>query len=303
MLWMWLLACGGADKTPADTAPAGRCPADTLAAGTVEVFATGFETDGRAGTEGLTFGPDGRLYVGGSSVGAGGFVAEVQPDGTWARLADVDVAVGLAWHRDRLLVATGDVGDGTGGLVAVDPDAGTTAVVASGIDGANFPVVTPWGSVLVSSPGNWTIHEVTDGGVTLWSDAVPSPNGLAFAPDGATLYAANTYATPSTVAAVPVVDRAAGAPAVLATLPDGSTQDGVAMDADGNLYVVNNLPGTIARISPDGDVHTVAEGVDFGASLAFGEGPFDPCSLYVSSLFGPHVFRVGVGAPGAPPHR
>lgn len=299
------VACA-ADKPAADTSAAGTgdsCPIDTLAVGEVQVLATGFDVDGTEGTEGLAFSPDGRLFVGGSGVKGDGYVAEIQRDGAWSVVADVPGSVGLAWQGDRMLVAVSDAGDGTGGLVAVDPDSGEVEVRASGISGSNFPAVTPWGTVLVSSPSGGTLWEVRDGAVSAWAEGVPSPNGIAFSPDGAMVYVANTYATPSTVASIPVTGDSAGAVGVLATLPDGSTQDGVAMDAAGNLYVVNNLPGTIARITPDGTVTTLAEGVAFGASLAFGEGAWDPCSLYVSSLFSPDVFRVGVGAPGALPFR
>jgi len=283
---------GMATDGPAATA-AKSCH-DDIAPGEVQVLASGFVVDGTTGTEGLAFSPDGRLFVGGSGVSGGGYVAEIQLDGSWDSVADVPRSVGLVWHEGQLLVATGDVGNGEGGLVGVDVDAGTVRVVASGIDGANFPAVSPWGTVLVSGPGGTTIWEADGAEVSVWAEGVPSPNGIAFAPDGDRAYVANTYGVPSTVASLPIVDGASGEVGVLATLPDGSTQDGVAIDAEGNLYVVNNLPGTIVRIAPDGAWEVVAEGVTFGASLAFGVGDFDPCSLYVSSLFSEDVFRVGV---------
>jgi len=256
------------------------------------VFATDFDVDGVVGTEGLAFSPDGRLFVGGSGVTGGGYVAEISVDGSWEIVADVPRSVGMVWKDGELLVATGDVGDGTGGLVGVDVDLGSVRTVAAGMSGANFPVVTPWGTVLVSAPGGTTIWEADGADVRVWAEGVPSPNGMAFSPDGSALYVANTYEQPSTVASIEVVDGAAGAIGVLATLPDGSTQDGVAMDGDGNLYVVNNLPGTVVRITPDGSWDTVAEGVAYGASLSFGVGAFDPCALYVSSLFSSDVFEV-----------
>ena len=294
--WMLLLACGGADPAdPSDPARADDSATPVVCDGSFRaptVLATGFEVDGITGTEGLAFSPDGRLFVGGSGVTGGGYVAEVFPSGDWEMVASVPSSVGMVWHEGELLVATGDVGDGTGGLVGVDVDSGGVRVVASGIPSANFPAVTPWGTVLVSSPSGTTLWEVDGNEVREWVSGVPSPNGMAFSPDGRTLYVANTYDAPSTVAAIDVVDEEAGAIGVLATLPDGSTQDGVAIDAEGHLYVVNNLPGTIVRIAPDGTWETIAEGVAFGASLAFGVGDYDPCALYVSSLFSADVFEV-----------
>lgn len=294
-MWWWMLwACGTTvDTEPTDT----DVCVDSLAPGEVEVFASGFEVDGVSGTEGIAFSPDGRLFVGGSGIQGGGFVAEIQPDGSWEILADVPGSVGLAWYQDQLVVAAGDVGD-EGGVVAVSDD-GTTTVLASGIVGANFPVVTPWDTLLVSAPGQDTIVEVDGDVVTPWLTDVPSPNGLAFTDDGSQLYLANTYDAPSDVGVVPVSDGVAGAYGVLATLDDGSTQDGVAMDAAGDLYVVLNLPGEIVRITPDGEVTRVASGVDYGASIAFGTGEgFDPCSIYATSLFTDAVFRVGTGREG-----
>ena len=181
--------------------------------------------------------------------------------------------------------------------MTVHPDTGVVEPGVTGIDRANFPAPTPWGTILVSNPAGETVWEVTEGVVAAWAQGVPSPNGIAITDTH--VYVANTYDTPSTVASIPLDGGAAGPVGVLTTLPDGSTQDGVALDASGDLYVVNNLPGTIVHISPDGTWETVAEGVEWGASIAFGVGDWDPCSLYATSLFGPDVYRVGVGVAGA----
>lgn len=295
-----LAACGG-EAPDRDGTPA-ACPDDSLAPGEVRVLASGFEVDGNEGTEGVSFSSDGRLFVGGTGVSGGGFVAEVQPDGSWEPVADVPTSVGLAWINGQLWVSVTDVGDGTAGMVAVDVDSGTTSVAIRGMAGSNFPAVTPWNTLLISSPGGSTVWEVDGLAVSEWA-TVPSPNGIGFSLDGSTVYVANTYEAPSTVAAIPVSDGVAGTPGVLATLPDGSTQDGLAVGADGTVYVVNNLPGTIAAIQPDGAWEIVAEGVAFGASIAFGEGAFDPCSLVATSLFTDEVFQVGIGQRGAPLYR
>ena len=87
-------------------------------------------------------------------------------------------------------------------------------------------------------------------------------------------------------------------------LGQASTPDGIAVDVDGMVYVAANIPGQIWRVDGAADSlqrgELVAEGVASVASLAFGNGPgFDPCSLYVTQLFGSQVIRVGVGVPGA----
>lgn len=296
VLVLVLAACASPPEPPEETGP--TCADDTPPVGAVSVFATGLQRDGFEGTEGIAFSPDGRLFVSGGGLDA---VAEITPDGEWSHVVDVPASIGATWWGDRLIVATDDAGDGTSGVVAVDPDARTAEPLARGMVGANFVTVTPWDTLLVSAPSADTVLEVTAAGdVEPWVEGVPSPNGMVFDLDRSTVYMANTYGVPSTVTSVAVDGEAAGAVGVLATLPDFSTQDGVALGASGQLYVVDNVPANIARIAPDGTWAIVAEGVAFGASLAFGEGRFDPCSLYVTSLFTDDVFRVGVGEPGAP---
>lgn len=300
LLLALLTACTAPSPEPSPDAPA--CPDDSLAAGEVDSIATGFTVDGTIGTEGLVFSPDGRLFVGGAAYTGGGYVAEILTDGTWSMLADVPGSVGLEWFQDQVVVAVsgGGMAGEEGGLVLVDPDSGDTSVLAMGIPGSNFPVATPWDTLLVSAPGGTTIWEVdAQGTVTQWATGLVSPNGLVFDHAGEWLYVAQTYESPNVVRRVAVnSDGTAGAMEVVAELGDGSTQDGVAIDDNGDVYVVLNLPGEVVRVTPDGDVTLVADGVDYGASMHFGTGEFDDCSLYATSLFGEQIFQIGVGVPG-----
>lgn len=308
LLFPPLLACsakdGGVDSggAGAGTADPGRCGAGALAAGGVRVLSSALDVDGTAGSEGIVFSPDGRLFIGGAAISGGGFVAELDAAGTLTPIAEVPGSVGLEWWAGEVVVAVGAGGAAgdVGGVVMVDPDTGTTRVLSAEVPGANFPVLTPWGSLLVSSPDAGAVFEVqADGTTSTWVEGLVSPNGLVFSAAGDVLYVAQTYQTPSVFRAVAVDGSgAAGAVTPLATLEDGATQDGVAIDADGDVYVVLNLPGQVVRITPAGEATVVAEGVRFGASMRFGRGGFSPCSLFVSSLFSPDVFEVGVAVPG-----
>ncbi len=268
----------------------------------MRTFATGLEHEGTTGTEGLVFSPSGRLFVGGAAYLGGGFVAEVELDGSFEVLAPMVGSVGLAWWHDRVVVAVGEGGidDDEGGIVLVEPDSGESEVLAAGIPGANVPVVTPWDTLLVSAPSGSTIWEVTaEGAGSPWAEGMVSPNGMVFDAAGTSLYVAQTYDDPNLFRRIQVLeDRSAGEVQELALFDTGATQDGVAIDANGDLYVVLNLPGQVVRITPDGETTVVAVGVDFGASMAFGTGEFDPCSLYVTSLFTDALFEVGTGVPG-----
>ena len=307
-----------ADDTTADaddtTADAGDTTADTgapifgppdpacvgdLAPGTAVEFATGFET-----TEGAAFGPDGLLYVSG-----GGVIHRVAADGSHEPLAEVASALGLAPVADGLVAA--QMGASTaptvvdGGMARIALD-GTVTVLSTTIPSGNAVLVTPTGSVLVSDDFAPHIYLVSPAGETVdLLTSVASPNGMAYSPDGTTFYVASTFTTRGEVTAFDVdgsglpVD---GTGREIARLGNGSTPDGMAVDARGRVYVAANLQRRIARIDPaTGQTVNVVTGLSTPASMAFGRGPgFDPCSIYVTSLSGPSVYRVVLDTPGAP---
>ncbi|MCO4771388.1 MAG: SMP-30/gluconolactonase/LRE family protein [Deltaproteobacteria bacterium] len=292
-----LAGCPSADPDPDPTpepTPADIC-ADSMAAGSVRVFATGFT----GGTEGITFSPDGRLFV-----SRGDVVEEVWPNGQHEEVAAVPAEVGLTWWNGELIVASGDAGtgDGVGGIYAVDVDSGDTRVLATGIPGANFPAVTPWDTLLVSTPGgDEEIVEVSDDGdVSLWTTGVSSPNGIGFAADGSAAYVASTFVNPAPLWEVPIEEGVAGTPTQLASWGPGVAPDGVAMGQSGAVYIAQNLAGRIDRVDPaTGEESALAEGVQFAASAAFGVGDdWDPCAIYVTSLFSEELYVVGAGEPG-----
>jgi sugar lactone lactonase YvrE len=101
-------------------------------------------------------------------------------------------------------------------------------------------VVTPWDTLLVSAPNQTSIWEVdAEGETTVWLSDIVSPNGMVFDDSGSNLYVAQTYETPNVFRRVEVsADHSAGAVHELAVLKDGSTQDGVAIDANGDVYVL-----------------------------------------------------------------
>src|SRR5262245_4999139 len=176
ILLSWVAACGGSG------AGAPVCPTSALAPGATEVVAQGLP-----GTEGLTFSPDGRLFV-----SAGDQILEVKPDGSTSKVADVPKAVGTAWWNGALYVASGDDGtnaagglreaQGRGAIYRVVPGQAPT-LFATGILAPNFVAVAPWGELLVSDdcPSNTVIYAVSAQGVVrTWLDGIASANGLAF---------------------------------------------------------------------------------------------------------------------------
>jgi sugar lactone lactonase YvrE len=258
-------------------------------------------TDSFEGTEGLAFSPDGRLFVSEDHR----VIAEVFPDGSWAEIAVVPGAIGLAWWGSELLVASSEAGEGSSGdaVFAVDVDSAAVRLIGGGLVGANFVTVTPWGTLLISDPSESGLLEMTaDGEVSTWLADLPSPNGTALSPAGDMLWAVATYTDPAPVWQIPIGgDGAAGPSSEVAAFTSGTAPDGVAVGRSGDLYIAQNIAGSVDRVAEDGRVTELSPQTPWAASLAFGEGPdWDRCSLYVTSLFSGELYRVEAGELGLP---
>jgi sugar lactone lactonase YvrE len=113
-------------------------------------------------------------------------------------------------------------------------------------------------------------------------------------------------------------DSSAGEPQVLSSDPALAGDDGVVLDAHGDLYVAVNGQSTIVRVSSDGTTVTTlatsSDSVDFPSSLVFGTGHGDRKTLFfvnfaIGPLFfglppapGPGIRALDVGIPGQPTH-
>ena len=308
----WMLALGalavlaGCESESAGTGGTGgvagtggsaRACATDIAVGEVQAF--GMPTP--ASTEGITFDADGNLFVSAQDSGANEAdeLLDVSLAGSFQPVAEAPSILGLESHSSGILGA----GIRTANLLLIDPATGDVEVVAEDLGEPNFVVTTPWDTILVSDDRTeeGAIHEVTwSGEVSTWVQGVPSPNGMVFSLDNTTLYVATTFENPPGLWRVPVsAEGVAGTPEKWVTFDSGTTPDGVAIDSEGNIYVALNFVDKIAKVEdPTGDVTILAEGVSKAASLAFGQGEFDPCSLYVTNLFGEQLWRVGAGVPG-----
>ena len=101
------------------------------------------------------------------------------------------------------------------------------------------------------------------------------------------------------------LDAAAPAPANVATIP-GTALDGMAMDACGNLYVVDNGNSRLYRVRVDehgaaaSAPELLAELPTNIAAAVFGAGPgFDPKKIYMTGNPGT-VYAIAVGVGSAP---
>ncbi|MDH3744767.1 MAG: SMP-30/gluconolactonase/LRE family protein, partial [Acidobacteriota bacterium] len=183
----------------------------------------------------------------------------------------------------------------------------------TGIADPNFILVRKDGSYLVSDDGTNKIYLIdTDSTVSLWSDAIPFPNGIALSPDESVLYAAQIFTGLDPIGfddslwALPVKDgRPAGEARVVAKTGEGGL-DGLAMDEFGRVYVADNGGGKVWRFDPETeDLVLIAEGTPSVASLVFGEGDFDRHAIYATSTFrgGGTIWKMNIGVAGARLHR
>ncbi|MGP1351724.1 MAG: SMP-30/gluconolactonase/LRE family protein [Parasphingopyxis sp.] len=265
------------------------------------------------GAEGITFNARGDLFIGANR---GVWIA--RPDGSVRRLADVYTNLGQAPIGERDILAAdfgptnifseGDESENDGIVWRVTPE-GERTVFATGIADPNFILPMPDGSFLVSDDGTDIIYRIdADRNVSIWSRAVPFPNGMVVSPDGRTLYVAQIF---TRLAPIEFADRlwaveigengSAGAASVVLET-GGAGLDGLAIDESGRVYIADNQVGRIWRFDPEtGEQVLIAEDVPNVASLVFGRGAFDHHALYATSTFrgGGTIWRIPVGVRGS----
>jgi gluconolactonase len=116
------------------------------------------------------------------------------------------------------------------------------------------------------------VWRVDAAGAAVVLDGIDWPNGIGFSPDGATMYACD-YAHGHVLT---------GDGDVFARSPAGST-DGLAVDAQGGVWVAMGEAGAIARFEPDGSLdRTFDVPADFVSSLCFGGD--DLRDVYVTTI-------------------
>ena len=223
-----------------------------------ETFAEGLDHP-----EGAAVGPDGTVYAGGEA----GQIYRIGSDGTPEAYADTG---------GFLYGVTVDGGGNVYGcdmgraeVVRVDP-AGTVTTYSRGTQERplrvpNFSAFDEVGNLYVTDSGEWGaddgfLFRVAPGGeTTMWSDAVTAfPNGCCLTAAGDALLVVESHTR--RVVRVPIMDDgSAGVPELVADLT-GSQPDGIALAADGTLFVGCYRPDRVWRIAPDGDPGDLVRG-------------------------------------------
>ncbi len=266
--------------------------------------------DGLDHPEGVAVHPDGSVWAGGEA----GQIYRVAPDGASAEeIASMGgFSLGLAFSPDASWLAVCDLK----GACVWRLDLGTRALRrldATPADGAplsipNYPVFGPDGTLYVSDSG--AFREVTgrvlaydaDARLRVWH---PGPfsfaNGMCLSPARDALYVVCSW-LPGVERVEIRADGSAGRRETVATLPE-TVPDGIAVDAEGVLYVSCYAPSRIYRIAPgaapevwidDWEAHTLGN----PTNIAFGGPEFD--QLFASNLGRWHLTRIDAGVRGAP---
>jgi sugar lactone lactonase YvrE len=276
---------GGGDGTNPDCA--------ALPAGPIEAMVV---TDVLGGSEDFAF--DGKGHIAGKQ---GSQMVLVDAQGTVTDLAPLaGQTYGVRFHPDgRLLAAVVQQGK----LVAITPEGDVTDYV-SGLSGPNGIYPDFDGNVWVTEFGGNKVTRVnpdlTKDTVAMGSNA-SSPNGVVY--DAAHNRLFYTEYGEGKVQRVDL-DGANPMPVEVAEVP--GAPDGLAMDACGNLYVVDQQGSDLYRIQLDdagaavGEPVLLAELDENVANAQFGSGAgFDPKSIYLAGNPGV-VYSVVAGVAGMP---
>jgi gluconolactonase len=211
-----------------------------------ETFAEGLDHP-----EGAAVGPDGTVYAGGEA----GQIYRIGADGTPEAYADTG-----GFLYGVTVDGSGNVYGcdmGRAEVVRVDP-AGTVTTYSHGTDERplrvpNFAAFDDAGNLYVTDSGEWGaddgfVFRVAPGGeTTMWSDAVTAfPNGCCLTAPGDALLVVESHTR--RIVEVPIMDDgSAGVPELVADLT-GSQPDGIALAADGTVFVGCYRPDRVWRI-------------------------------------------------------
>lgn len=190
------------------------------------------------------------------------------------------------------------------------PKSGELSVFADGVEGhklqiPNYPAFDRNGRLFVSDswhfadPGPGVIVFDPDGTGSVWH---PGPfsfaNGIAFSPDGKKLYVAETFR--SAISVIDLQDDGSAGPMRDFAAVPGTYPDGLAVSADGAVFVGCYEPSKILRVGLDGEVTLVGEDITAHTLAHPTNLAFQGDNLLACNLGRWHVTKVEAGVRGVP---
>lgn len=254
--------------------------------------------------EGVAIGPDGWIWCGSEN----GQILRIAPDSSAIEevASTGGFALGLAFDGDRALFVCDQKFAAVFRLELATRR--LERFTDPGIRIPNYPVVDAARERLLVSdsfsgetpgPGVWA-YDLKTGTGALWYDrSMVFANGMALAPDGASLMVCETFA--QRVSRIPVgADGTAGVADVYAADLPG-LPDGIAFDDAGALFVGCYEPSRILRIPPGGGPAEVY--IEDPTAHVFAHPTniaFDGSTLYTANLGRWHITRVETDTTGRP---
>ena len=220
--------------------------------------------DGLDHVEGIAWGLDGYCYAGGE---AGQIYRIDISRGEAVQMADTGgFILGIALDANHNIYAC-DTGNRA--VMKITSDGSVTTYATGTQDepfsNPNYPAFDAVGNLYVCDSGQWRadngkIFRIKPGGETeVWSHTMCEfPNGLCIGPDGTSLFVAMSLNPPRVSEIEITPEGSAGKVRTVVELP-GAVPDGVAFDADGNLYIACYRPDRIYRYSSTGRLEVLAD--------------------------------------------
>lgn len=223
-------------------------------------------------------------------------IVRVAPDGVTGDFVTIHDPLGIAVRDDGTLVVCAkhpEAEGATPAIFSITPEGTITTLVPAAPGGTpfaltNFVAIAPDGSIVFSdSAGDRVYRADADGsGLALVTDAITYPNGLAFSPDGATLYVASWDT--ETLHAIPF-DASTGAYGAPTPAITGiANVDGIVATAGGALVLVTSSRGILlvdpATPSAAPELLAPLRAITLPANAVLGDAAFGPGELYVATL-------------------
>ena len=259
--------------------------------------------------ENLAIARDGTIYV---SLAFASQIRRIAPDGSQATLTmptSGGITVGVAidrHHGGDLDVAVRSADPAAAGIWRVSSSSFANPTRIAALPTSSFPngiTFDSAGSLYVADSSLGVIWRIAPGSsqASVWSESplleptgasfmgfpLPGANGIKIRDD--VVYVSNTAT--QNILTIPIqADGKAGKVTVRFT---GIQADDFAFAANGDLYITENPLSTLIRVTPDGDIATLAtktDGLDNPSAVAFDPRPHHRRDLYVTNAayFGTH---------------